>query len=196
MFTPKKIFILLGHPDSIDSINSRFANSYEQGARAAGHAVKRMNIGDLQFDPILHKGYRLRQNLEPDLLAVQENIKWCDHLVIFYPTWWSSMPALLKGMFDRMWLPGFAYKFHQGIIPGWDRLLKGRSARIVITSNTHPFILRVLYGDTSKILTRAILWFAGIGPIRVLKIGNSEKMPEEKRVKWDGRMEEMGQNAK
>ena len=196
MFQPKKIFILLGHPDSVDSINSRFANSYEQGARAAGHAVKRLNVGDLQFDPILHKGYRLRQNLEPDLLLVQENVKWCDHLVIFYPTWWSSMPALLKGMFDRMWLPGFAYKFHQSKFTGWTRLLTGRTARVVITSNTYPILLRLLYGDTSKVLTRAILWFAGISPVRVLKIGDAEKMPEEKRVKWDKRMVEMGKKAR
>ncbi|MEN9613836.1 MAG: hypothetical protein RLZZ347_143 [Candidatus Parcubacteria bacterium] len=196
MFTPKKIFILLGHPDSVDSINARFVNAYEQGARSAGHEVRRMNIGDLKFDPILHKGYRVRQNLEPDLLVVQENIKWCKHLVIFYPTWWSSMPALLKGLFDRMWLPGFAYKFHPGTLPGWERLLKGRSARVVVTSNTSPFILRVMYGDTSKILSRAILWFAGISPVRVTKIGNAEKLPEDKRVKWDKKMVEMGKGGR
>ena len=105
-----KIFILLGHTDPA-TLSGAFADSYEKAAREAGHDIRRQNIGEMRFDPILHAGYKAIQELEPDLKAFQDNVRWAEHLVIVYPTWWSSMPALLKGLFDRAWLPHFAFIF-------------------------------------------------------------------------------------
>ncbi|MEK7079794.1 MAG: NAD(P)H-dependent oxidoreductase, partial [Patescibacteria group bacterium] len=93
----KKIFILLGHPDSgPEPLSRQLADVYEAAAREAGHEVHRMNIFDLSFDPILHKGYRAIQELEPDLKKVQEEISWSEHFVLVYPNWWGSMPGQLK----------------------------------------------------------------------------------------------------
>ena len=164
----KKIFILLGHPDE-DSFNCTLANEYQKGAEEAGHEVRRVNVSDMTFDPILHHGYRLVQELEPDLLSFQENMRWCEHFIVFYPSWWSTMPALLKGLFDRAWVPGFAYKFTSDY--SWKKLLKGRSATMVVTSDTIPLVQRIIFGDTTNELRRGILWFAGFSPICVRKIG-------------------------
>lgn len=165
----KNIFILMGHPD-VDSLNNTLADEYEKGALEAGHDVRRQNIGQMQFDPILHKGYKEIQELEPDLLSFQENMKWCDHFVVIYPTWFSTMPALLKGVFDRAWLPGFAYHFPpKGL--GWKRILKGRTGRMIVTSDTIPLVLRIVFGDTTNEMKKGILWFAGIAPVRVTKFG-------------------------
>jgi NAD(P)H dehydrogenase (quinone) len=164
----KKIFILLGHPDE-DSFNCTLAGEYERGANEAGHDVRRMNISDMEFDPILHHGYRLIQELEPDLLAFQDNMRWCEHFIVFYPSWWSTMPALLKGLFDRTWLPGFAFRFTSDF--SWQKLLKGKSATMVVTSDTIPLAQRIIFGDTTNELKKGILWFAGFSPIRVRKWG-------------------------
>src|SRR3989344_9376596 len=105
-----KIFILLGHTDR-ETLSGAFADTYERAARAAHHEVRQMNIGEMTFDPILHKGYKVIQQLEPDLKAFQENMKWCEHFVLVYPIWWSAMPAKLKGLFDRAGVPPFAFRF-------------------------------------------------------------------------------------
>lgn len=164
----KRIFILLGHPDQ-DSFNCTLADEYEKGANDAGHEVRRVNISDMKFDPILHHGYRLAQDLEPDLLAFQENMRWCEHFVVFYPSWWSTMPALLKGLFDRTWLPGFAFQFTSEF--SWKKLLKGRSAAMFVTSDTISFLQWLILGDTTNELKKGILWFAGFSPICVRKFG-------------------------
>ena len=64
----------MGNPDKEGTLSAFIADVYEQAAKTAGHEVRRTNIGDLAFDPILHKGYRAIQELEPDLKKVQEAI--------------------------------------------------------------------------------------------------------------------------
>ena len=190
----KKIFVLLGHPDK-DSLNCTLADEYGRGAEAAGHEVRRMNLGDLKFDPVLHYGYRLTQELEPDLLAFQENVRWCEHFVIFYPSWWSTMPAILKGLIDRTWLPGFAYQFtHGGNL--WKRLLRDRSATMFITSDTAPLIQRVVFGDTTNELRKGILWFAGFSPIRVYKFGYLKHFGIWRRERMKRKVYNLGRKAK
>lgn len=189
----KKIFVLLGHPDK-ETKSGYFADSYERGAREAGHEVKRVNIGDLKFDPILHKGYKEIQTLEQDLIMVQENIKWCNHFVIFYPSWWSTMPALLKGMFDRMWLPGFAFNFNKNSF-GWIKRLKGRSALVVVASDSHPIITRILMGDSTNEIKRGVLKFAGFSPVNILKVGPLKNITQEKKEKWGKELFKMGRRG-
>jgi NAD(P)H dehydrogenase (quinone) len=185
----KKILVLLGHPDN-ESFNKLLADAYAESATKAGHEVKRVNIGDLKFDPILHEGYKVIQELEPDLKQLQEDIRWCDHFVIFYPSWWSTMPAMLKGLFDRMWLPGFAFKFHKSGM-WWDGLLKGRTARVFVTSDSHPIIARIIFGDTTNEIRKGILWFAGF-KAHVQKIGPLKNLTERRRKKWINRVRDWG----
>jgi putative NADPH-quinone reductase len=158
---PKKVFILLGNPDA-DSFSGHIATSYQEGAEGAGHEVRRLNIGDLTFDPILHKGYKEIQELEPDLKKVQENITWADHVVIVYPNWWCTMPAILKGFFDRAWLPGFAFNFDKETHKLIQRL-DGKTARVIVLAGTHsPFQTWLKFGDYTNEIKRGILEFAGM----------------------------------
>ncbi len=188
----KKVFVLLGHPDTI-SMCCEFADSYAAGARESGHEVRRTNLGDMKFDPILHHGYKVIQELEPDLLKFQEDVKWCDHLVIVYPSWWSTMPALLKGLFDRAWLPGMAYKFMpSGML--WKRLLKGRTATVFVTSDSPPWVARFLFGDNVNEIRDGILWFAGFSP-KIKKCGPMKKISPERRARWKAKFRSYGKRA-
>src|SRR6185503_876365 len=192
----KKIVLLLGHPDGKnETLSKNLALLYETAAKAAGHEVTRFNLFDLKFDPVLHEGYRTIQALEPDLLKLQEAIKACDHFVLIYPTWWSSMPGPLKGLFDRMWLPAFAYNMrkHNDGTPamGWKKRLKGKTARVITLSGTHPFFVQVLFGDYTNEIKRAILWFAGF-KVRSSKFGPSEKAPEWLKNQWRRKVAHLG----
>ena len=175
----KKIFVLVGHPDA-ETMSGALAAAYVEGAKSAGHEVRRTNIGDLAFDPILHKGYKVIQPLEPDLLKAQEDIKWADHIVVIYPNWWGTMPALLKGFFDRAFIPGFAFKFHK-VDYGWDGFLRGKSGRVIITMDTNPIMARLLFGDFSNEIRRAILGFCGISPVRESVFGPIKKFTDSKK---------------
>lgn len=187
----KKIFVLLGNP-STDSFTGRLANAYEDAAREAGHETRRGNLGDMHFDPILHKGYREIQELEPDLLAIQDNIRWADHLVIIYPNWWNTMPALLKGMFDRMWIPGFAFNFDKKTKKLIQRL-KGKSARVIIAAGTHsPFKTWWQFGDYTNEIRRGILEFAGFDPVKLTAIGPCDRVDDKQREEWVEQIRQLG----
>jgi len=195
---PKKILLLLGHPDK-SGFSGAMADAYEAGAREAGHRIDRLNIGEMQFDPVLHKGYRERQELEPDLIRFQQLVVACDHFVVIHPVWWVGMPAILKGLFDRAWLPGSAFRYMK--MPSgarsifWHRLMRGKSARIIIASGTHPLLVRLLPGNVNAQLKWGILWFAGFS-VRTTCFGPSENIPEPRRLRWLQKVRRLGENGK
>jgi len=108
----KKILIINGHPDK-KSFCFALAESYKKGADMSGSECKLVHLIDLEFNPILTFGYRVVSELEPDLQKNQQDILDADHLVIVYPNWWGTYPALLKGFIDRVFLPNFAFKYHE-----------------------------------------------------------------------------------
>lgn len=175
----KKILVLLGNPDK-DSFSGSIADEYVKVAEKSGYRVERINIGDLKFDPILHKGYKEIQELEPDLYLIQKKIVWADHIVIVYPNWWCTMPAVLKGMFDRMWLPGFAFNFDKKTKKLIKRL-KGKTAHVIVVAGTYsPFMTWFKFGDYTNEIQYGILGFAGI-KTRVSTYGPTDRMSNEKR---------------
>lgn len=189
-----KVYILMGNPDADGTLTAEVADTYEQAAKDTGHEVRRTNLGALSFDPILHKGYKVIQELEPDLKQVQADMLWADHFVLVYPLWWAGMPALLKGMWDRMFIPGFAFKFRKDGM-GWQRLLKGKTARVVILSNNWPIVERILFGDFTNEIGRAILGFAGY-KVKVTKIGHTEHISEEREKSWMRTIQKLAKDAR
>ena len=190
--------MLLGHPDK-SGFCGEIADTYEKAAREAGHAVDRLNLGEMQFDPILHKGYRDRQELEPDLVRFQQLVTAADHFVVIYPVWWVSMPALLKGLFDRAWLPGSAFRYMRTKAGArtifWHRMFRGKTARIFMTSGTHPLLVRFLPGNVNAQLRWGILWFAGFS-VRTDWFGPAENIPEARKARWLERVRKLGRNGK
>ncbi|MCR4284241.1 MAG: NAD(P)H-dependent oxidoreductase [Parcubacteria group bacterium] len=176
----KKVTVILGHP-SRESFCGSIMQSYIDGAKESGKEVREVYIGDLKFDPILWKGYSSIQELEEDLKKAQEDMRWADHLVFVYPTWWGGMPALMKGFVDRVFLPGFGFKFNKGQ-PYPDRLLSGKSAHLIVTMDNKQKISEKLFGAPSVVaLKKIVLEFCGVNPVDIKIISSLRKFNDEKK---------------
>jgi putative NADPH-quinone reductase len=178
-----RVLIVVGNSKP-GSFCHALASQVEEGAVSRGAETKRIALDTLRFDPILRVGFGGDQPLEEDLVAAQEAIRWADHLVFVYPTWWGTMPALLKGFVDRVFLPGFAFQYRKGSAL-WDKLLKGRSAQLIVTMDSPPWYYRWLLGAPGhRAMKKGILEFCGIGPVAVKTLGGVRGSTPEKRADW------------
>lgn len=179
----KRILLILGHP-STTSFCAALAERYAQSALDAGHEVRQLRLGEMVFDPVLRDGYQQIQTLEDDLNAAQSDILWAEHLTLVYPIWWGGIPALLKGFFDRVLLPGFAFKYRKGkAFP--DKMLNGRTAHLLVTMDTPPWYYRLIYRMPGlHEVRKTTLEFCGIKPLRTLTFGPVLGSTDQQRRSW------------
>lgn len=187
-----KVAVILGHPDA-QSLCASVARAYADGARGRGASVREINLGELTFDPVLWHGYSGTQALEPDLVAAQETIRWADVLVFAYPNWWGTVPALLKGFIDRVFLPGFAFRYRENS-KFWDRLLAGRSGRLLVTMDSPSWYYRwVVRQPGHQMMRRSILGFSGVKPVRRAVFGPVRGSADGARNGWLERARTLGE---
>lgn len=191
----KQILIINGHPDK-NSLNYALASAYKTGAESAGAKVLQIDIADMEFNSNLQFGYRQRMALEPDLLDSLDKIKQADHLVWVHPVWWGGFPAIMKGFIDRLFLPGIAFKYREGSV-WWDKLLVGKTARIITTIDQPAWYYQWIYGNPSvNQLKKSILEFCGVKPVKVSYFGIVKTSDLNKRKKWLKQVERLGKQMK
>jgi NAD(P)H dehydrogenase (quinone) len=191
----KKILIINGHPDK-QSLCSELAIKYKKGADLAGAECKLVNLADLEFNPSLSNGYRKRTELEPDLLMMQQEILKAEHIVLVYPNWWGTYPALLKGFLDRILLPGFAFSYRENSVLT-NKLLKGKTARLVVTMDSPSWYYSLFLNSPGHTtMKKGILGFCGIKPVKVTSFGPVRNSAENKRKEWMQKVELLGKQLK
>ncbi|MGR9114538.1 MAG: NAD(P)H-dependent oxidoreductase [Gammaproteobacteria bacterium] len=190
----QKIAIVVGHPDpGGNRFCHALAQTYSEGAEAAGHQVKSIDIAQIDF-PVLRSKEDFDRGTVPEAIQpAQEIIRWADHLVFFYPLWLGTMPAYFKAFMEQTFRPGFAAG-KSGAGKPWSKLLIGKSARVVITMGMPAFVYRWFYQAHSlKSLERNILGFCGIGPIKETLIGMVDALEDHERRKWLLKMRQLGE---
>ncbi len=153
----KKIVIINGHPDR-ESFNHALQKAYKTGALAAGNEVEEITLSDMEFSPNLRFGYRKRTDWEPDLSVAWNKIVQADHLVWIFPTWWGSMPAIMKGFIERVFLPEFAFEYQQES-PFPKKLLTGRTSEIILTMDTPVWYYKWFFGNAGVKLLNSTCCF-------------------------------------
>lgn len=192
----RRILILQGHPDAGGGhLGHALADAYADGARAAGHDVRRVDIASLDF-PLLRRAEDWENGaVPPGLAGAQADIAWAEHLVLCFPLWLGDMPALVKGFLEQVARPGFAFKGDR-TNPFMHKGLTGRSARIVVTMGMPALLYRWYFQAHSvKSLERNILAFVGISPIERTLIGGVGKPDATKARTWLTRLRRLGEAA-
>jgi putative NADPH-quinone reductase len=180
----RHIAVIDGHPDpDKERFCHALAAAYAEAAEAAGHTVRRITVAETEV-PILRSAQDWEIGEPPTAIRqCQQAIAWADHLVVIYPLWLGSMPALLKGFFEQVFRPGFAIARER--MRPWPGLLSGKSARIIVTMGMPAWLYRWYFlAHSLKSLERNILRFSGIKPVREILIGGIEAGGPPVRTRW------------
>lgn len=193
-----KILVINAHPDPDPArLCHALADAYAAGAAEGGHEVRRVTLGALDF-PLLRSTGEFEQGTVPEVLhPACDAVIWADHIVFVFPLWLGTMPALLKAFLEQVMRPGVAFAYPEKGTGGFTRtLLKGRSARIVVTMGMPAFLYRYWYlGHGVAGVRRNILNFVGIKPVRETLLGMVTAASASKRAGWLERMRALGRAA-
>lgn len=191
-----RILLIQGHPDpNQDHLCHTLSDAYARGAAQAGHELRYTTVATLDF-PLLRSQRDWEEGVIPAALEqAQKDIRWSQHMVLFFPLWLGDMPALFKGFLEQVARPGFAF--------GGERMglmvkgpLAGRSARVVVTMGMPALLYRLYFRAHSiKSLRRNVLRFVGIKPVRHTMIGMVGSSDAATIGHWVVRLEKMGREG-
>lgn len=171
--------------ESVVGADTIGTTSKDESLEASEKTIRTFQISKLSFSRDMD-GYKSDAELEPDLIKAQELIKWADHLTFIFPIWWSGMPSVMKSFIERVFVPGFAFKYKKN--PRritWDKLLTGKSATIIMTMDAPPFYYRWFVGNPAgRMLKTGILNFCGVHPVKQYFFGSVKMSSEQQKKKW------------
>ncbi len=206
-----KVLWVFAHPEP-RSFNGSLRDFGVRRLEAAGHEVRQSDLyamrwkavadGDDFLDPSVSErlvyatasfnGFKSGTQT-PDIAAEQEKLKWADAIIFQFPLWWFSVPAILKGWFDRVLAAGWAYRVPDPTTAGrslryGDGNLKGRRGLIITTvggsekslgprgvgGDIHDHLVPVNYG---------VLWYTGVAPLPAHVIYEANRVDAETYLK-------------
>ncbi len=178
-----RVLVINGHPRE-GSLSDALVDSYTEGARESGAEVIRINVRELDFDRDVSYQHTHEQPDEDCIIEARQQIAKADHLVFVYPTWWGTMPALLKSFIDRVFVAGFAFREIEGGT-GYEPLLRGKTAQLITTMDTPAFVYRFIYGSPGhRAMRKATLGFCGFTMRKTIRLGIVRGSTTEIRKEW------------
>lgn len=189
----KKILMMDCHPWK-KSLSHNLFEQYINGATRSGNEIRSMRISEMRFDSDLSWDGDSTV-MEASLIEFQENITWCEHVVFIHPLWWGLMPAKMKGLIDRTFLSGFAYEYDgKSSLP--KKLLQGKSADILITSDTPNWIFKLFYKSALfTAMKTQIFGFVGFKPTKFIMFSPVRGANDASRKKWMKKAFDMGKKV-
>jgi putative NADPH-quinone reductase len=195
MTMQRRVLVINGHPDGDPArLCAALAEAYAQGAREAGHSVETISIAGLDI-PYLRTQQEFEQGGIPEHLAeAGEAVRRAEHVVIVFPLWLGTMPALLKAFLEQVMRPGIAFEYGK---KGPETLLSGRSARMVVTMGMPAFVYRLYFLSHGVAgLRRSVLRFVGFKPVRTTLFGMVTAAKDDTRRAWLEKMRQLGRSAR
>ncbi len=116
-----QILIVQAQPDAA-SFSAAIEAAFTKGAKAAGHSVDAVNLANDGFSPGFGQPdldhYHGKTPVPDDVRDHQARVDAADALVLVFPVYWWSFPAVLKGWIDRVFIGGWAFRFEEGKVVG------------------------------------------------------------------------------
>lgn len=189
------VLIINGHPGN-ESFNHALVVAFKKGAQKTSTLIKTLDVGNMKL-ALNMSGYDKNPLDSENVKQAQELISWADHLVFVYPTWWATMPAMLKAFFEQVFLPGFAFKYKKSKkFVKWDKYLQGKSAQIISTMDSPPWYYKRFTGDPGYKTIKDIMNYCGIKPVKRTYFGSVKVSTEKQRQKWLEKAEQLGSKLK
>ncbi|MFZ4406595.1 MAG: NAD(P)H-dependent oxidoreductase [Paracraurococcus sp.] len=152
-----RVLMIACHPRA-DSYSTALRNAARDALAAGGHEVRLRDLAAEGFQPVMSAAEHRVTNTpgENEAFVAQEaaDLRWAEALVLVYPTWWYGMPALLKGWFDRVWLPGIAFHIGAGAIE--PLLTNIRRITVVTTYGSPLWLLWYIGWPDHKVMSRGL----------------------------------------
>jgi putative NADPH-quinone reductase len=191
---PRTIVLIQGHPHSDQRhFCHALAQAYAEGAEDGGHTLTRFDIGAMDI-PFLRDPKDFATPAPAPVKAVQDAVLSAGHIVVVYPLWLGTMPALVKAFFEHFARADFAIEQNER---GWPRkMLKGRSARVIVTMGMPAAAYRLAFGAHGvKGFETGILGMAGIDPIHETFVGGVEAEGDKGRREWLDKLRALGRRG-
>ncbi|MDY0036592.1 MAG: NAD(P)H-dependent oxidoreductase [Zoogloea oleivorans] len=176
-----RCLVVKAHPLS-ESLCALLTERAITGLRTAGHAVELEDLYAEGFDASLmaeeRRSYYGKAYVTGEVQVQVERLLAAEAIVLVFPTWWFSFPAILKGWFDRVWAPGVAYDHSEGFGPIRPRLNNLRHMLVVTTLGSPWWVDRFLLRQPVKrILKTAIIGTCAPNcRVRILSLYKSEHL--------------------
>lgn len=191
---PRTVCIIQGHPHgSGKHLCHAIADAYADGARAARGVVRRVDLGKMDI-PLLRDPADFLSAPPEAIAAAQDAIREAQHIVVVYPLWLGTMPAVVKAFFEQLCREGFAIEANAK--GGWPKqMLKGRSARVIVTMGMPAAAYKLIFGAHGvRGFESGILGMAGIKPIRETLVGAIDTLNRNRTEALLARIRKLGKD--
>lgn len=193
-----KVLMVYGHTRK-GSFAHDIGRAYVQSARLKGHEVEELYLTDLDLEPLLKYPLDPFTNESPTyppvVLDIQSKILSADRYVFAFPTWWGLPPALVKVFIEVAFAPKVAFKYlpvKYGMTQ-WEKLLTGKSARLLVTMDSPTWFYRYLRGNAiGRSFKINIFKFCGLKILGINYFGSVRVSNAEQREKWINKALKMG----
>ena len=189
-----KTLIIYNHPHE-GSFCSAIRDAVQTGLDNGGHAFKLINLDADDFDPVMREkdlkafvqGGKIGEDgvdgVDPLVWKYIEKLRWAERVVMIFPIWWMTTPAMTKGFIDKVIFPGLVYKMEGGKLVSM--LSKLKQVVIITTMNTPSEIYESNFGNSIEgSLIKGTFNQIGIHDIRWISLNMVKQVNDEKRWLW------------
>lgn len=189
-----KTLIVYNHPHE-GSFCSAIREAVENGLKTGNHEYKVIDLDKDGFDPVMRSkdlkafvtagriGEDGLEEVDPLVLRYMKMMRWAEQIVMIFPIWWMTTPAMTKGFIDKVIFPGIVYKMEGGKLISMLSSLK--QVTIITTMNTPSEVYHDVFGNPLEgSLIKGTFNQIGIHDIRWISLNMVKQCGDEKRWLW------------